>query len=60
MNNELRKVKEALIDLSFITNNRKQASTVLRLKKAVNELEQSMNGELKIELREEFYKNSGM
>ena len=43
--NEIKQVKTRLLDLSFISNTRKQAAALKNLQIAVNALERSMAGE---------------
>ena len=44
MYSELKAVKSALIDLSFVTTTKKQQAAILRLKKRVTDLEESLHG----------------
>ena len=41
----LRQVKVKLLDLTFLSHNREQAEALLKLKKAISQLEQSLGGE---------------
>jgi hypothetical protein len=44
MYNELKAVKNAVIDLSFVTTTRKQDAALLKLKKRVTDLEERLAG----------------
>ena len=54
MHNELKAVKNAVIDLSFVTTTRKQNAAILRLKKRVADLEDSLTGKEHYEVTYDF------